>query len=177
MDGLWERLHDLFEENDGSLPEISVAFEQRSPVPQAYALIADRGTLYNAATRTFWSETSSSEVLVASVPNPAQLVITGEAQPFHVVFQGIRSSAGALVPDLGLYVFQQDLAFDYRMGPEWGPASLLGLFELLADVADLAPGTRVFIERGDWPEVEARFQACWSHYIEERAMQRGTGRP
>jgi hypothetical protein len=108
-------------------------------------------------------------VAVASVANPGALVSSGEAQPFHVCFQGIRSSAGIAIPDLGIFVFQRELALDYRMGAEWGPPQLAGLFELLADLAALGPDSRVFLERGTSAEIEERFQSSWSRFVEERA--------
>ena len=37
----------------------------------------------------------------------------------------------AVIPDLRVFVFPGAIYLDYRMGPDWGPAQLCALFELL----------------------------------------------
>jgi hypothetical protein len=38
------------------------------------------------------------------------------------------------LPDIGVFVFPDQIALDYRMGDEWGPAQLRAFFRLLYDV-------------------------------------------
>ena len=76
--------------------------------------------------------------------NPAELVLSGVAEPFHVVFGGLVSKTGHKIPDLGFFVLGEDfVALDYRMGPEWSLAAIEGLLSLMEEIASLAPGTSV----------------------------------
>ena len=64
--------------------------------------------------------------------NPALKLIEGEAEPFHVVFGGIKSSSGKVVPDLGVFVMASDyISLDYKMGKQWNTEAVIGLFEIM----------------------------------------------
>ena len=59
-------------------------------------------------------------------------LIEGEAEPFHVVFGGIKSSSGKVVPDLGVFVMASDyISLDYKMGKQWNTEAVIGLFEIM----------------------------------------------
>ena len=77
-----------------------------------YALLRSRAAEMATANPSFWSITDDAERLVDSVPNAAALVVSGDAESFHVVLRGIRSG-GVTIPDLGVFVFPDQLALDY----------------------------------------------------------------
>ena len=59
-------------------------------------------------------------------------LIEDEAEPFHVVFGGIKSNSGKVVPDLGVFVLASDyISLDYRMGKCWSSEAVIGLFEIM----------------------------------------------
>src|SRR5688572_8464470 len=119
---LWQTLRDLFEVDDGSLPEIWLTFQDRSAVVAGYELVRSHSAGDVSKHQPhFWSKVRNEEVPVSAVPSPAALVVSGEAEPFHVVFGGVQSN-GVPIPDLGLFVFPSQLVLDYRMGPEWSEA-------------------------------------------------------
>jgi hypothetical protein len=65
--------------------------------------------------------------------------LDGDAEVFHVVFGGLRSTSGASIPDLGVFVLDVGfIALDYRMGPEWDGPAIAGLFELMRDLKALS---------------------------------------
>jgi hypothetical protein len=92
---LWNDLHDLFEPDDGSLPEIRVNFVEFGSVASGFALLrklAVRDVTVGGS--NFWSKVHGEERPVNSVPNAAALVVSGEAEAFHVVLASGRLSPG-----------------------------------------------------------------------------------
>lgn len=165
---LWSELHDLFDTDDGSLPEVRVGYSISSAAVGGYALLRSRAARIVTEKAYFWSNTLDSERPIDSVANPAELVVSGEAEPFHVVFGGLQSQS-VVIPDLGVFVFPDRLALDYRMGSEWGPGQLLAFFELLADLVALDPQASLSLEDGPLDEVVARFQRAWRRWAAEHA--------
>ena len=56
--------------------------------------------------------------------------VTGEADACHVVLRDTRVGA-AVLPELGVFVLPDEVALDYRMGPEWRAEEVAALFTLL----------------------------------------------
>ena len=102
------------------------------------------------------------------VVDAAALVVAREAEPFHVVFSGLGAN-GVVIPDIGVFVFQEQLALDYRMGPEWGPATLEELFRLLVELSAPDPGSKLSLEEGVLSEVSSRFERCWQRFSQPSA--------
>ncbi len=165
---LWVELHDLFETDDGSLPEVCVDYTDPEAMARGYVLLRKRAHKVLPENASFWSVAENREQSLDSVSNAAALVVSREAEAFHVVFQGIQSH-GVTLPDLGVFVFPDQLALDYRMGPPWGPAKVEAFFDLLSELADFDPHTSLSLEEGVLTEVVARFQAAWRRWIEEHA--------
>lgn len=154
-------MHDLFDTDDGSLPEIRIDFASNSSTVAGYGILARRGAIAGD-NPSFWSIAHQAERPLESVENAAALVVAGEAESFHVVFRGIRAE-GAVIPDLGVFVFPDQLALDYRMGSEWGPPELGALFLLVSELVALEPGASVSLWH-DGAEGEARFLRIWDHW-------------
>ena len=163
---LWNELHDLFDTDDGSLPELRVNFRDPRATAAGYALLRRRAGRVVTENPRFWSNPLSAECELDSVPNAATLVVAGDAEPFHVLLGGIATPS-TVIPDLGVFVFPNQLALDYRMGPDWGPSELDGLFELLVELTNLDTGASVSLEDGALPEVTARVQRAWQRWAEE----------
>src|SRR5262245_26156890 len=105
---LWGELHDLFDTDDGSLPEIRVDYSAPNATVAGYALLRERAAQIVTENPHFWSKTRDAECPLDSVSNAAALVVSGEAEAFHVVFGGIESR-GMNIPDLGVFVFPGQL--------------------------------------------------------------------
>jgi hypothetical protein len=104
---------------------------------------------------------------VADYPDAAKLVAEGVAEPFHVLAPGLEF-AGAVLPDLGVFVWPDELTLDYRMGSEWDRPQLIGLFEFLRQLASIASG-QVGLGRHVPPHVDVQFVGEWRAYCEENA--------
>ena len=124
---------------DGDLPDINFDFGQQPVAGDAYAIIQVRATHLACKSACYWSRSKSKECVISFGENPALAVLAGEADPFHVLFGGLRSASGAPIPDLGVFVLDDDfIALDYRMGPHWDEPAILGLFEIMQDLKALA---------------------------------------
>ena len=159
---LWKDLRSLFEVDDGSLPEVCVTYVDVEAPSRAFALLRDSASSV-LGIPTFWSIADERDCPVASVPNAAVLVCRGAAESFHVVLEGVRSRDVTL-PDLGVFVFPDQLALDYRMGSEWTPVRVEAFFALLADLAAFDPRARISLPEGCVPEDAARFQNAWPRW-------------
>jgi hypothetical protein len=129
-------LSEYFENDDGSLPEIEITFADPSAVPLALKHLYDRGARNVTVKGGYvWISESQSEKPFSG-PDDAFLVASGVAEAFHVVLGGIAGT-NCPIPDLGVFVFTDTLALDYRMGSDWGPLQIQSFLELLRQLRGL----------------------------------------
>jgi hypothetical protein len=137
----WRPVQQIFLYNDGSLPDINFDFAGARVVADAYALVQRQASALTSDS-AYWSKSKQRECPIIFGDNPGEMILSGEAESFHVVFGGVTSDAGHNIPDLGFFVLEDDyVAFDYRMGPEWSTHSIEGLFVLMEKLYSLAPCT------------------------------------
>jgi hypothetical protein len=130
-----ESVRNVLGTNDGSLPDINFDFGASRVVGDAYALLQSRASCLASEGAYYWSRNKGEERPIRFGENPALAFLDGDAEGFHVVFSGVRSSTGAPIPDLGVSVLDVGfIALDYRMGPAWDEAAILGLFEIMREL-------------------------------------------
>ncbi len=168
VEWLWTELRDLFDTDDGSLPAVRVDYRDSAATVSGYALLRGRAARVVSDNACFWSKTHDTERPLDSVSNAAALVVSGEAEAFHVVLGGVQCRSAA-IPDLGVFVFPDQLALDYRMGPAWGPQELEAFFGLLSELTALDPDAALSLEEGALADVVARFQNAWRRWASEHA--------
>ncbi len=162
-DLLWTELHNLFEQDDGSLPEVRVNYVDGNAAASGYQMLRNEAVKIVSERPYFWSNVRNQEEAVDSVPNAAALVVSGEAAPFHVVLGGIQSG-GVAIPHIGVLVFPDQLALDYRMGRGWNAEVLSAFFGLLANLTALDEDSSLTLEDGVSSDIADKFQRCWSEY-------------
>ncbi|MGY4891986.1 hypothetical protein [Xanthomonas euvesicatoria] len=129
-------LLEYFANDDGSLPEVQVAFSDSSLVPLAFKHLYDRGARNVTVNGGhLWIKASDSEKPFSGYED-ALLVASGDAEAFHVVLGGIAGSSSP-IPDLGVFVFADSLDFDYRMGAVWGQNEIQSFLALLDQLREL----------------------------------------
>ena len=156
----WDRLRWLFETDDGGLYDIRLTGLDEAGLVKAFEFMRSRANITPDA--LFWHIGLQDNQRVADYPDPARLVAQGVAEPFHVLATGLEFD-GAVIPDLGVFVWDNELTLDYRKGTEWGRPQLLALFELLRQLAS-ATGGRVSLGRHVLPDVDAQFVGEWQAY-------------
>ncbi len=172
---LWDELHEFFDTDDGSLPEVHMNYSDPHAVVRGFALLQDRSLETMHEDQRFWSKADEEALPVNSVPNAAALVVSGEAEAFHVVMDDIRCGDVTL-PDLGVFVFDDQICLDFRMGAHWGPVELGGFFGLLADLAALDPEASLSLEDYVLLEVVERFRGAFERFVRERTPGGVVGR-
>jgi hypothetical protein len=161
MSQLWSQLHDLFDTDDGSLPDIELNSLTAEEIENIYAYLRLNSKIVSRGSY-FWSITTQEEVPVDSVENAANLVVRGEAEYFHIVVGGL-TFGGIVIPDLGIFVFENSMSLDYRMGQEWGSSEVDALFALFSKIREIAP--LVEIEYPNYSsEVCERFKSALVKY-------------
>jgi hypothetical protein len=123
------RLLEIFGKNDGSLPDIEFDNLSGEEVIFGYEFVKKSAERISSEKPYYWSTSQSAEIPILLQDNPSCYVVSGEAEPFHICFDGILSQSGKNIPELGLFVFPDCLAVDYRMGSYWGIDAIEGLFE------------------------------------------------
>jgi hypothetical protein len=161
----WDRLRWLFDTDDGALYDIRLTSLDESGVAAAFEFVRSRSAVTPDA--LFWHTGLERDQRVADYPDAARLVVRGVADPFHVLAPGLEF-AGTVIPDLGVFVWPDEVTLDYRMGPEWGRPQLLALFELLRQLAAMTGGS-VSLGRHVLPNVDAQFVSEWQAYCAECA--------
>ena len=132
-------VRNILKENDGSLPDVEFDFGTAPIAVTAYALVQNRATAAESSFGHYWSKSRSIDCPIVFGENPALAFVDGDAEPFHVCFGGIKSSAGSAIPPLGFYVLDRGaVSLDIRMGPEWNSEAIAGLFELMRDLCGLS---------------------------------------
>jgi hypothetical protein len=171
---LWDLLHDLFETDDGSLPEIRVNYCDAGAVVAGYELLRNRASEFEGSEFGTIELKDRGARELRLVDRPASLVVSQAAEPFHSVFSGL-SVDGTLLPDLGVFVFADQITIDYRMGAEWGPTQVEALFFLLEELRFPDPRSVLSLEEGVLERVARRFRNAWGRYAHEHAAQRAAG--
>ncbi|MFO7529999.1 MAG: hypothetical protein R6W86_14545 [Marinobacter sp.] len=125
-----------FVTDDGSLPEVRVSFSDPSVVPVAFKHLYDRGARNVTVNGGYlWIKASEVEKPFLGYED-AVLVASGDAEAFHVVLANIAGSSTP-IPDLGVFVYEDSLDFDYRMGSPWGKDEIQSFIALLVQLCEL----------------------------------------
>ena len=163
----WDRLRWLFDTDDGGLYDIRLFGLDERGLAAAFEFVRSRSAITPDA--MYWHTGLDCEQRVADYPDVASLVSQGVAEPFHVLAPGLQF-ADTVIPDLGVFLWQDELTLDYRMGPEWGCPQLFALFELLWQLVALTGG-RIGLGQHVLPEVDQQFVSEWEDYSKGRDYQ------
>jgi len=164
---IWRELHDLFDTDDGSLPEIRIENLSRPGVVRVFARLQQY--CRKGIKGTFWSKEGQKDTPVDSVPNAALLLTDGRAEPFHALCRELRYG-GIVIPDLGVFVSDDEISLDYRMGSEWNSGNLKAFFQLLKELTELDATARVGLEKGVLRDVRKRFENTWKTFMQDTAV-------
>jgi hypothetical protein len=158
---LWHLVRSSFDLDDGSLPAVELHALSVDEVGHIYASIRTRsGTVVGFP--SFWDYESNTERGLDEVPNAALLVAEGKAAAFHFLIEGSLAS-GVRLPTLGFQIFEDVVAVDYRMGPDWGPLQVFAFFGLLKDLLAMSRCGRLelAVER---PPNPSAFRDAWEKF-------------
>jgi hypothetical protein len=162
---LWNELSWLFEDDDGSLPEVRLLTSSADATARIFEELRRRATPLGP-TQTVWHNARRQEVAVATLPDAGALAVLGALGPLHIVARGIESG-GVRLPDLGVSVDPEGIALDYRMGDNWNPNVLGGFVDLLGDLLALDAEARVDLEDFAADHARQRFRLALGAYLNQ----------
>ena len=130
-------LRRYFDTDDGSLPEVEIAFDSPKKVARAFRFLFSCGavdvTAYGGC--KLWNVREDRDIPFSG-PEDARLLLTGDVHQFHIVLGGM-SRGRHTIPDLGVSVYPEGLTIDYRMGAGWGDTQIESLVLLLRELAGI----------------------------------------
>lgn len=137
----WQRILDLFESDDGSLPDLFVRNLTRDQVVAVYEWVMSHCT--PSENSSAWHIKDKRSVRISALPAPARAFVEGEIELFRHGLVGL-SIAGVELPYLTISVESIDcVSFGYRKGPEWTEHTINALLEMLARIHALAPNALI----------------------------------
>lgn len=150
----------------GALPGISIHDLTGPQVAIVYATLRSRSRR-EFGEQTFWDRELAQDRKLDDVPEAAELVIRGHADSFHHCLHAIEVG-GVELPPLGIFVFDDEIELDYDPSDAWGWNEIAGLFELLLEIAQIAPEARISLDDEVSPRETQRFDAAWSEFLHVR---------
>jgi hypothetical protein len=137
---LWRRLHHLFEEDDGSLPDIFVEGLHDSQLTDVYRFVRSHSRIYDDP--GLWTLETKRDTPIRELDDPVKLLIDGKVDPFVHGLEDFEVD-GTKLPLVIVFVWRDFMILNYRMGEEWGPRQLHALFRFLSTLKDMARQARV----------------------------------
>lgn len=133
-------MHHLFENDDGSLPDIFVENISANESIEIYSWVLSLTKPYGEP--TLWSLEEERDIKVSDIPNPAQYYVQGKSESFRHCLEEFEIN-GTKIPQLTIALNESRVEFDYRMGKEWGEKELNALFEFLYRIKLIVTGAKI----------------------------------
>ena len=162
----WTKWCTVFLEDDGSLPEVRLTSVSPASVSAIFASL--KAAALSLADTALWLVEDERSVSLSEVADPGALVARGEVQFFHSVLRDVRVGT-SLLPELGVFVAQDEVSLDWRGGPDWSRTTFLALLDLLCELTRIAPEARVTTEPFVLPEYQSAFEAAFTQHCPSRA--------
>jgi hypothetical protein len=138
---------------DGTLPEISIYFEDSERLQQAVELFVRNS---NIPLGTMCRIGSKKREQIAGKYTTADLLrLIREGQ--HVL---LKKCFG--LPDIGIGVLEESLRLDFRPGPEWSDEQIVRLFETLRVIKDKIAVSDIYLD-----EMEEHFSRTGASGFQE----------
>lgn len=148
----------MFDEDDGSFPEICICNLSAAEVVSGYSMLRKISTAVVGGPRFFNLETSS-EMGLNEVANPAALVVAKKAQPFHFMVRNISFADGRL-EELGIFILDNAIALDYEKGPIWGEIQIETLLLIINRLMEGSEKAFLRLEDAVSPNDKVRLETC-----------------
>lgn len=136
-----KELKTYFDTDDGYLPDVSVSGYDSKEVPQVFNRLINMSSPSSLESE-LWHLPTEANVKLSNFDCAAELVVRGEAEPFHMMLKK-PMYLGVELPDLGAFIFQENITLDYRRGPEWSYRILATFLTFINTVMLLKPSITV----------------------------------
>ena len=156
MGWLWNEIHDMFDEDDGSFPEICICGLTATEVVAAYQLIRKQARFVVGGPR-FFNREAGCEMELDQVDCAATLVCNKTAQPFHFMVRNLAFADGE-IHELGIFVLDNAIALDYEKSRIWGELQIETLLHLINQLKKGAEKAFIKLEDAVSPDDRQRLE-------------------
>ncbi|GAB4268399.1 MAG: hypothetical protein Kow0029_03760 [Candidatus Rifleibacteriota bacterium] len=168
MGWLYEKLNDLFVEDDGTFPEICICNLTPEEVQKTYLRIRSICT-YVVGKPTFFNISEEREMALDEVENAAQLVCSGEAQPFHFMVRDLKFEKDYHIPEIGIFILANAVALDYEKGRIWGEIEIESILSLILKISNESTQATIRLEESVSQAAKERFYEALELLKKEKA--------
>lgn len=132
MGWLWNSIHDVFDIEDGSYPEICICGLTSQQVVSGYNFLRSKARRLKGIP-TFYSIESHEEVGLDAMGNAAEFVTRRVAKPFHFVISSLKYNNATLY-DIGVFVLDNAISIDFKRSLIWGEIEIETLLLIVQEI-------------------------------------------
>jgi hypothetical protein len=137
----WLDLKTYFEPDDGFLPEVSVEGYKPEEIVGIFNHLVSLSSPSSLESE-LWHSPTESKVKLNQFLCAAEVMLKGEAESFHMLLKELKFE-GVTLPDLGAFIFKDEITIDYRRGSEWTDQVIRTFLALISKVMTPRPGISV----------------------------------
>ncbi len=121
-----------------------------------------------------YSVIEDKNIPIEHYKNPVKAFNAGEIEAFRHGLKQFKIN-NTIIPQLTLFVGQNRIEFDYRMGENWGAQQVEALFEFLALIKDRAPSAKIIqADEGYYDRPNTIFTSVFEEYYKRRSAGSGS---
>jgi hypothetical protein len=148
----------MFDEDDGSYPEICICGLTAAEVAAGYQLIRKCARIL-VGRPAFYDIGEGREVGLDEVACAASLVCEKKANPFHFLVRNLEFRKGEL-HETGVFILDNAIAFDYPKSRLWGEMQIETLLLLINKIKEGSDRAFIRLEDAVSPDDRQRLQAA-----------------
>lgn len=165
MRKLWDKIHDFFDQDDGSYPEICLCNLTPDSIIKSYNFIRKNGGFLVGGPR-FLNAEQGCEMGLDEVEDASKLVVNRKAHPFHFMIRNIRFNEKQ-IDEIGIFVLDNAIAIDYEKGPFWNELKVASLMTLIHLIMKDSPQSFIRLEDEVPQEAKERFEESYKEYVSQ----------
>ena len=109
---IWNEVHQLFESDDGSLPDVYVYNLAKEELVEIYSWVL---SLTTAPPDTYvWGIKNDKGILIDEIQNPALDYVQGKIQSFRHPLE-LFKFCDVEIPRLSIFIWESEISFDYTV--------------------------------------------------------------
>ena len=125
------------QEADGSLPEVSIDFNDADHLAEAVSFLTAHGKI--DSDQSIWSEKDQKELRYSDVPKKLFDETLTDSQ--HVQLRSLFD-----LPELGMTVLGKSIFLDFETGESWNSKSINGLVKVLGEMKENYKATKTSLD-------------------------------
>ncbi len=136
---IWQQVKFYFDSNDGSLPEFRISNLKKNEIREIFKYLLELGDNVGDEQCVWFDQ---KYVKCNSFESSDKLFDALLAVSQHVLIKNITLENTEL-PPVGVFILENEMELDYRMGEGWDLNSFFTLIELFKKIKSLAPSCSV----------------------------------